>query len=38
MPEIPARFWMNLEVDYQLTKADIKRRTAGVVTRNDSNV
>jgi HTH-type transcriptional regulator/antitoxin HigA len=27
MPEIPARFWMNLEVDYQLTKALIKKRT-----------
>ena len=27
MPEIPARFWLNLEVDYQLTKALIKRRT-----------
>ncbi len=26
MPEVPARFWMNLEVDYQLTKAVIKRR------------
>lgn len=21
MPEIPARFWLNLETDYQLTKA-----------------
>ena len=29
MPEIPARFWMNLEVDYQLTKAFIRRRTPG---------
>lgn len=29
MPEIPARFWMNLEVDYQLTKAHIRRRVAG---------
>lgn len=28
MPEIPARFWMNLEVDYQLTKALVKRRSA----------
>ncbi len=28
MPEIPARFWMNLEADYQLTKALIKRRAA----------
>jgi HTH-type transcriptional regulator / antitoxin HigA len=26
MPEIPARFWLNLETDYQLTKALIKRR------------
>ena len=26
MPEIPARFWPNLETDYQLTKALIKRR------------
>ena len=25
MPEIPARFWLNLESDYQLTKALIKR-------------
>ena len=25
MPEIPARFWLNLEIDYQLTKALIKR-------------
>ena len=25
MPEIPARFWLNLETDYQLTKAVIKR-------------
>lgn len=29
MPEIPARFWMNLEADYQLTKALIRRRAAG---------
>ena len=29
MPEIPARFWMNLESDYQLIKALIKRREAG---------
>jgi HTH-type transcriptional regulator/antitoxin HigA len=28
MPEIPARFWLNLETDYQLTKALIKRRQA----------
>ncbi len=26
LPEIPARFWLNLETDYQLTKALIKRR------------
>ena len=26
MPEIPARFWLNLDTDYQLTKALIKRR------------
>ncbi len=26
MPEITARFWLNLETDYQLTKALIKRR------------
>ena len=26
MPEIPARFWLNLETDYQLTKALIMRR------------
>lgn len=26
MPEIPARFWLSLESDYQLTKALIKRR------------
>ncbi len=26
MPEIPARFWLNLETDYQLTKALLKRR------------
>ncbi|MFH1560216.1 MAG: HigA family addiction module antitoxin [Chloroflexota bacterium] len=29
MPEIPARFWLNLETDYQLTKALIKRRAGG---------
>tara|TARA_B100000315_G_scaffold231356_1_gene242611 strand:+ start:74 stop:253 length:180 start_codon:yes stop_codon:yes gene_type:complete len=28
-PEIPARFWLNLEMDYQLTKALIKRRQEG---------
>jgi len=27
MPEIPARFWLNLETDYQLTKVLINRRT-----------
>ena len=26
MPEIPALFWLNLEADYQLTKALIRRR------------
>jgi HTH-type transcriptional regulator/antitoxin HigA len=26
MPEIPARFWLNLETDYQLTKELIIRR------------
>jgi HTH-type transcriptional regulator/antitoxin HigA len=26
MPEIPARFWLNLETDYQLTKALIKKQ------------
>jgi HTH-type transcriptional regulator / antitoxin HigA len=26
MPEIPARFWLNLESDYQLTRALINRR------------
>jgi len=25
MPEIPARFWLNLEMDYQLTKARIEK-------------
>ena len=29
MPEIPARFWLNLETDYQLTRALINRRTRG---------
>ncbi len=29
MPEIPARFWLNLETDYQLTKALISMRTKG---------
>lgn len=27
MPEIPARFWLNLETDYQLTRALIKKRS-----------
>ena len=27
MPEIPARFWLNLETDYRLTKALISKRT-----------
>ena len=27
MPEIPARFWLNLEIDYQLTRALINKRT-----------
>ena len=27
MPEIPARFWPNLETDYQLTRALINKRT-----------
>jgi HTH-type transcriptional regulator/antitoxin HigA len=26
MPEIPARFWLNLETDYQLTKTLLSRR------------
>jgi HTH-type transcriptional regulator/antitoxin HigA len=30
MPEIPARFWLNLETGYQLTKASIKRRERGM--------
>ena len=29
LAEIPARFWLNLETDYQLTKALIKRRQQG---------
>ena len=29
MPEIPARFWLNLETDHQLTKASMKRRQHG---------
>ncbi len=27
MPEIPARFWLNLETDFQLTKALINRQS-----------
>ena len=30
MPEIPARFWLNLETDYQLTRALINKRTKAV--------
>jgi HTH-type transcriptional regulator/antitoxin HigA len=26
MPEIPARFWLNLETDFELTKVLIKKR------------
>ena len=26
MPEIPARFWLNLEIDYRLTRALIDKR------------
>jgi HTH-type transcriptional regulator/antitoxin HigA len=26
MPEIPARFWLNLEIDYKLTKAILSKR------------
>jgi addiction module HigA family antidote len=26
MPDIPARFWLNLESDYQLTKAVLRRK------------
>jgi len=28
MPEIPARFWLNLETDFQLTRALIYRRSS----------
>ena len=31
MPEIPARFCLNLETDYQLTRALIKWRATGPV-------
>jgi HTH-type transcriptional regulator / antitoxin HigA len=27
LPEIPARFWLNLETDYQLTKALLIKRS-----------
>jgi HTH-type transcriptional regulator/antitoxin HigA len=27
MPEIPARFWLNLETDFQLTRALTNKRT-----------
>jgi len=27
MPEIPARFWLNLETDYQLTRAIAQHRS-----------
>ncbi len=27
LPEIPAKFWMNLESDYRLTKAYINRKS-----------
>ena len=30
MPEIPARFWLNLETDYQLTKALLNKRSKAV--------
>ena len=29
MPQIPARFWLNLETDYQLAKALIRRSQRG---------
>ena len=29
MPEIPARFWLHLETDYQLTKALLKNALRG---------
>jgi plasmid maintenance system antidote protein VapI len=37
MPEIPARFWLNLETDYQLTKVLINKRTktAPATTANE---
>jgi HTH-type transcriptional regulator / antitoxin HigA len=30
MPDIPARFWMNLETDFQLGKALIRKQVKGV--------
>jgi HTH-type transcriptional regulator / antitoxin HigA len=27
MPEIPAKFWLNLEIEFQLTKALIQKRS-----------
>ena len=30
LPEIPARFWLNLETDYRLTKALISKRTKAI--------
>jgi HTH-type transcriptional regulator/antitoxin HigA len=30
MPELPARFWLNLETDYQLTKALITKHSGTV--------
>jgi HTH-type transcriptional regulator / antitoxin HigA len=29
IPETPAQFWLNLETDYQLTKAIINKRAKG---------
>ena len=33
MPEISARFWLNLETDYQLTRALINRRSRAIQDR-----
>jgi HTH-type transcriptional regulator / antitoxin HigA len=30
LPEIPARFWLNLETDFQVTKALIRKRNKGI--------
>jgi plasmid maintenance system antidote protein VapI len=30
MPEIPARFWLNLETDYQLSKALVAKNAKTV--------